>query len=456
MFEQKKGTILLVEDDVPQRTTLSGFLSKKGYAVIEAGSAAKAQQIVHEHKIDLMLTDLRLGGPDGIELLNRLRKVDPDLQAIVITAYGTVKDAVRAMRAGAYDFVSKPVDLDRLEALIEKSLERINLSRENRDLRAILESSGAINSLIGESPAMRKVKELALKVAPSRASVLILGESGTGKEVLARSIHLASPRRSKPFITVNCAALPESLIESELFGHEKGAFTGATIQKKGRFELADQGTIFLDEVGEIPLQIQVKLLNVLQSSTFERVGGTQTLRSDVRVIAATNRDLQVGFREGGFREDLFYRLNVISITMPPLRERSEDIPILVKFFLNKLTDISGRRIVSVDSEVMTKLQTYPFPGNVRELENWIERAVVLADGDRLTHEDFPAQLLGGQETATRIQASDSQGLEGQLASLEIALIKQALQKHYGNQSAAARELKITERSIRYKMKKHGL
>jgi DNA-binding NtrC family response regulator len=359
------------------------------------------------------------------------------------------------MRAGAYDFVSKPVDLDRLEALIEKSLERVDLARENRGLKEVVKGTSAFSMLIGESPVIDKVKELAVKVAPSKASVLILGESGTGKEVLARCIHLASPRKSKPFVTVNCAALPDSLIEAELFGHEKGAFTGAVMQKKGRFELADGGTIFLDEVGEIPLHVQVKLLNVLQSSTFERVGGTETLKTDVRVIAATNRDLEAKVAENRFREDLFYRINVISITMPPLRERSDDIALLVRYFLNKQADLSGKRIESVAPEVMERLKAYPFPGNVRELENWIERAVVLAEGEQLVREDFPDQLISGAEKPVT-PAIDEGGLEERVCELEVSLIREALDKHNGNQSAAARELKITERSIRYKMKKYGL
>jgi len=455
MNRNRSATLLLAEDDAPQRQALSGFLRKKGYTVVEVDSAEAAQAQAARHPIDLLLTDLRLGGPDGIELLERLRSSAPELQAIVLTAYGTVQDAVRAMRAGAYDFVSKPVDLDRLEALIEKSLERVDLARENRGLKEVVKGTSAFSMLIGESSAIQKVKELAIKVAPSKASVLILGESGTGKEVLARCIHLASPRKSKPFVTVNCAALPDSLIEAELFGHEKGAFTGAVAQKKGRFELADGGTIFLDEVGEIPLHVQVKLLNVLQSSTFERVGGTETLKTDVRVIAATNRDLEAKVAENRFREDLFYRINVITITMPPLRERSDDIALLVRYFLNKQADLSGKRIEGVVPEVMAMLKTYPFPGNVRELENWIERAVVLADGEQLVREDFPDQLASGAEKPAAT-AVDSGGLEEQVYELEVSLIKEALEKHNGNQSAAARELKTTERSIRYKMKKYGL
>ncbi len=447
-------TILLVEDDRPQRKTLRGFLEKRGYHVIDAESAEAASKVDSGIVIDLLLTDLRLGGPDGIDLLEALRERSPDLQAIVLTAYGTVDDAVRAMRAGAYDFLSKPVDLTRLEILIEKALEKSSLSQENRALCQVVKNTGAFGGIIGESPEIRRIIDLAVKVASSRASVLILGESGTGKEVLARAIHLASSRGEKPFVTVNCAALPESLIESELFGHEQGAFTGATFQKKGRFELANGGTLFLDEVGEIPLQVQVKLLNVLQSSRFERVGGQQTLETDVRIVAATNRDIEREVAEGKFREDLFYRLNVISFTMPPLRDRKEDIPLLARHFLQKQADLAGLGNLRLEAEAERLLIAYPFPGNVRELENWIERAVVLAEGDTLTVEDLPQQLVSGPRVPNNGFPAD--GLEDQVAALEISLILNALKNAGGNQSAAARALKITERNIRYKMKKYGL
>jgi len=451
-----QAEILLVEDDAPQRKALGGFLRKKGYSVLEADSSPSAERLARERPLDLVLTDLRLGGPDGVELLKTLRGTHPDLQAIVLTAYGSVDDAVRAMKAGAYDFVSKPVDLDRLETLIAKALERVSLSRENRGLRSVLQNEGAFSALIGESPALQQVKAIGLKVAPSRAAVLILGESGTGKEVLARSIHLASPRKAGPFVTVNCAALPESLIESELFGHERGAFTGATDRKPGRFELAQGGTLFLDEVGEIPLHVQVKLLNVLQSGRFERVGGTTTVSSDARIIAATNRDLQQQVSEGTFRADLFYRLNVVPMTMPPLRERRDDIPLLARHFLARYSDLSGKGTLSLEPDVVAHLLEQPFPGNVRELENWIERAVVLADGDRLTRDDFPAQLYAAAPPTPDDATSTSMGLDEQVASLERSLITAAYQQHNGNQSAAARQLKISERSIRYKMKKYRL
>jgi DNA-binding NtrC family response regulator len=450
-MNRAETTILLVEDDAPQRKILKGFLEKKGYKVIGAASAQEGIASAASKPVDLLLTDLRLGGPDGLDLLETLRASHPDLQSIVLTAYGTVDDAVRAMRAGAYDFVSKPVELPRLEILIEKAIEKGSLTKENRDLREVIQHSGAFKSIIGQSAPIKKIIKMAAKVAPSRASILILGESGTGKEVLARAIHLASPRKKNPFLTVNCAALPETLIESELFGHEKGAFTGAASQKKGRFELAHQGTLFLDEVGEIPQHVQVKLLNVLQSGRFERVGGTQTIETDVRIIAATNRDIAAQVKTGEFREDLYYRLNVVTFTIPPLRERKEDIILLAHHFLDQQADLNGTSRLGIAPEVREALLSYPFPGNIRELENWIERAVLFADGDTLQLVDLPEQL-----THTPLSLPTEGGLEAQVAALEISLIQSALENRNGNQSAAARDLGITERNIRYKMKKYNI
>jgi len=457
---QAGHNILLVEDDAPQRATLAGFLRKRGYQVHEAESAGQAKEVASSDEIDLLLTDLRLGGPDGVSLLEKLRGRDPDLQGIVLTAYGTVDDAVRAMRAGAYDFLSKPVDLDRLEALVEKALERVRLARENRGLREAVKASGAFSELIGESEPMRQVKELAAKVAPSRASVLVLGESGTGKELLARAIHRLSPRRDKPMMTVNCAALPETLIESELFGHVKGAYTGAAGDKPGRFELADGGTLFLDEVGDIPLPVQVKLLGVLQSGRFERVGDTRTREVDVRVVTATHRDLEERIEAGTFRADLYYRLNVVSIRMPPLRERPGDIHLLMNHFLHKHADLNSVRIEGVAPEVLEKLERWPFAGNVRELENWVERAVVLADDPVLGPVDFPPQLFGTDPgSADKHKGSPGQvsaSLEQEVAELEARRISEALERTGGNQSAAARALGLSERAVRYKIRKYGI
>lgn len=456
--EETEGTILLVEDDAPQRATLAGFLRKRGYAVHQAASAAEAEQVAAAAPPDLLLTDLRLGGPDGVSLLAGLRRNDADLQAIVLTAYGTVEDAVRAMRSGAYDFVAKPVDLDRLEALVGKALERVRLAREIRGLRETVKASGAFSELIGDSPPMSRVKDLAAKVAPSRASVLLRGESGTGKEVLARAIHRLSPRRDRPLLTVNCAALPESLVESELFGHVKGAFTGATADKPGRFALADGGTLFLDEVGDIPLPVQVKLLGVLQSGRFEPVGATASRQVDVRVVAASHRDLEQRIAEGEFRSDLYYRLDVVSIQLPPLRERPGDVRLLVDHFLRKHADLNQVRVTGVSPEVLERLETWPFAGNVRELENWIERAVVLADGPVLGAGDFPPQLFGGDRSSvpTADAGAEVKGLEQEVAELEQRRIREALQRCGGNQSAAARELGLTERAVRYKIKKYGI
>lgn len=450
-------SLLVVEDDANQRKTLAGFLRKRGYRVAEAASAEEAERVARLSPPHLLITDLRLGGPTGVELLKSLKANFPDMEGLVLTAYGTIADAVDAMRAGAYDFCTKPLDLDRLELLVTKALERVSLRDENRRLRQATREE-AFRTLVGESAAMTRVRELGARVAESRVPVLILGESGTGKEVLARAIHRASPRAGKDFVAVNCAALPESLIESELFGHKKGAFTGASSDRPGRFELAEGGTLFLDEVGDIPLPVQVKLLRVLQSGTFERLGDTRTVQADVRLIAATHRDLEARIREGLFRQDLYYRLNVISIPIPPLRERPEDIPILVEHLLRKHRDLAGAPVEGVEPEVMERLRRFPFPGNTRELENWIERALVLAAGPHLSRADFPAQLFDDTPAENPADASPqaSGGLDDQVADLERRLIREALERADGNQSAAARALGITERAIRYKMKKYGL
>jgi two-component system response regulator AtoC len=451
------GAILVVEDEAPQRKTLCGFLRKLGYAVAEASSAEEARSAAREGAVDLLITDLKLGGPDGILLLESLRATQPHLEALVVSAYGTPDDAVRAMKAGAYDFLTKPLDLNRLEVLVEKVMERVRLQRENRLLRS--RGEDAFAEVIGQSPALQRCKELAAKVAPARVPVLILGESGTGKEVLARAVHRASPRRDGPFAAVNCAVFSEALVESELFGHERGAFTGAGSERKGRFELAEKGTLFLDEVGDIPPSVQVKLLQVLQSQTYERVGGTRTLRADVRIIAATHRNLRERIDSGLFREDLYYRLNVVEIALPPLRERAEDIPILAAHFLRKHADLSASTARSIGPEVMEALLRWRFPGNIRELENWIERAVVLADGEELSPADFPQQLFGAATPAAAppgAPAPEGRGLEEEVDALERRLIGEALARNAGNKSAAARDLKLTERAIRYKMRRLGL
>lgn len=459
------ATILLVEDDPAQRTVLAGFLKKRGYRVLTADSADAAVAVAAGLQVHLLLTDLRLGGEDGVSLLGRLREDHAGLEAIVLTAYGSVEDAVRAMRAGAYDFLAKPVDLDHLEARVAKALERVHLTSENAELREALAAGEAFEGLIGDSAAMREVRALAARVAGSRASVMISGESGTGKGVLARAIHRASDRKDRPFVSVNLAALPEGLIEAELFGHAAGAFTGAQGAKAGRFERADGGTLFLDELGDVPLAMQVKLLEVIQSGQFERVGETQTRSADVRIITATHRDLVARIREGTFREDLYYRLNVVELRMPALRERPEDLPLLVEHFLAKHRDLAPDGPTRVAPEVMAGLARWPFPGNVRELENWLERALVLAAGAVLTAEDFPPQLfnVGGAAVAPASSAPAAPTVEGlgrplevQVAELESRLLMEALGAHDGNKSAAARALGLSERAMRYKLNKYGL
>jgi len=454
------STLLLVEDDPAQRMILGGFLRKAGYEVLEAESADAAVKVATRAQVDLLVTDLRLGGQDGVSLLGRLRQEHHGLEAIVLTAYGSVEDAVRAMRAGAFDFLAKPVDLDHLEARVCKALERVRLSSENADLREALAAGEAFEDLIGDSPAMREVRALAARVAKSRASIMISGESGTGKGLLARAIHRASDRQDRPFVAVNLAALPEGLIEAELFGHAAGAFTGAQTAKAGRFERADGGTLFLDELGDVPLATQVKLLEVIQSGTFERVGETTPRMTDVRIITATHRDLPARIQEGRFREDLFYRLNVVELRMPALRERPEDLPLLAARLLAKHRDLGPGVPQEIAPAVMQALRGWPFPGNVRELENWLERALVLAEGPVLTAEDFPPQLFGApartQTSGPVAPAILHRPLDVQVAELETSLLKEALAAHGGNKSAAARALGLSERTMRYKLNKYEL
>lgn len=460
MSEENKIVILVVEDDAPQRRTLSGFLKKKGYYVVEAENADAAAARAKEIKTDLLLTDLRLGGKDGITLLKELKDANPQLQAIVMTAYGAIDDAVKAMKNGALDFLQKPLDLDLLEAIVAKAAERSDMAKENAGLAQALANAEPFAAFVGNDPKIMEIKKTAAKAAASRATIMILGESGSGKEALARAIHSASSRRGKPFITVNCAAFNETLIESELFGHEKGAFTGADKIKKGRFELADGGTLFIDEVGDIPLPFQVKLLGAVQAGSFERVGGTETIKTDIRIIAATHRDIKERVRAGLFREDLYWRLNVVTIEIPPLRERPGDIPLLVERFVRKSSSLAGNRVKGIDPEAATALNKRKFGGNVRELENMIERAVALCDGDRLTEADFPIEEYlfdkpdgGAERSAT---SEKNAGLDEAVERLEKKLIAEALAETGGNQSAAARLLRTTERAIRYKVRKYGL
>jgi two-component system NtrC family response regulator len=444
--------ILVVDDDEPQRRVLAGFLRKRGFEVAAVGDAEAAREAAAARTLDLVITDLRMPGRGGLELLEALRALNPELPVIVVTAFGTVASAVEAMKKGAADYLTKPVDLDELDVLVARTLERRALVSENRELRRQLETRYHLRGLQTSNPQMAEAINLAARAAPSRAAVLIRGESGTGKELLARAIHYASPRARGPLVAVNVAALPESLIESELFGHERGAFTGADRERRGRFELADGGTLFLDEIGDLPPGTQAKLLRVLQEQAFERLGGTRTIKVDVRVVAATHRDLEAMIRTGAFRDDLFYRLNVVSIELPPLRERREDVPLLVDQFRRRFAEEVGGPPRTVSREAMDLLLKYAYPGNVRELENLIHRAVVLARGPMITVADLPLHLgeLGSEA------AGASGSLVQRLAAFERGLLRRALSEAGGVQTRAARTLGISERHLRYRLRKHRL
>ncbi len=447
-----EGRLLIVDDEDSQRTVLAGFLKKRGYAVTTAATPDDALTVAARGGLDLVLTDLRMPGMTGVELMKRLRGANPELQVIVMTAFGTVASAVEAMKLGAADYLTKPVDLDELDVLVQRSLERRALESENRELRQQIEAKYSLQGLETASAPMAAAINTAARAAASRATILIRGESGTGKELLARAIHYASPRARRPFVAVNIGALPETLVESELFGHERGAFTGADREQRGRFELADGGTLLLDEIGDLPRGPQVKLLRVLQEQTIERLGASRTIHLDVRVIAATNRDLEAMIRSGEFREDLYYRLNVVTIELPPLRARREDIPLLVDRFVNQFAGETGGPAKRVSREAMDALVRYAYPGNVRELENLVHRAVVLSRGPLLTTSDLPGHVLGlAPEPAT-----EPAGFVDRVEAFERKLIVDALAQAGGVQTHAARLLGMSERHLRYKLKKYKL
>ena len=449
--------VLVVDDEETQRTVLGGFLKKRGLRVTTAGSVDEALKVAGQHVLDLVLTDLRMPGRTGLDLLDEIKRLSPDVPLIVMTAFGTVQNAVDAMKRGASDYLTKPINLDELEVLVARTLERRALESENRELRQLLASRYRLEGLETNNARMAQAINTAARAAASRATILIRGESGTGKEVLARAIHLASPRARGPFVAVNMAALPDTLVESELFGHERGAFTGADREHRGRFEQADRGTLLLDEVGDLPRGTQVKLLRVLQEQVLDKLGGSRPVKIDVRVIAATNRDLEGLIREGGFREDLYYRLNVVTIDLPPLRDRREDLPLLVDAFLQRYAN-EGRGVRSVSREAMDALTKYAYPGNVRELENIVHRATVLARGTVLTTSDLPPHVVGLKDEPVAAAAGDaSDGTFVQrVAAFEKRLILDALAREQGVQTRAARALEMSERHLRYKLKKYGI
>jgi two-component system response regulator HydG len=440
--------VLVVDDDQAIREALSRTLEKLGYEVVLAEDGQAGLERIREGEIHILLADLLMPKLSGQELLKAAKALDPDVEVIMITGHGTVEDAVEAMKEGAYDFITKPFKRVQLERTIRRAAEKQSLALQNRRLQDRLDELQGAGRIIGSSPLILKTLDLVRQVAPSTATVLIQGESGTGKELIADAIHHGSPRRERPFIKVNCAALPENLLESELFGHERGAFTGAVARKEGRFELADGGTLFMDEIGEISPAMQAKLLRVLQSGEFERVGGTRTLKADVRLVAATNTDLAALVREKRFREDLYYRLNVITIQVPPLRERQEDIPLLAHHFLRRYAEKNTKTISAFAEDTLDILQTYPWPGNVRELENVIERAVVLTRSSQISPADLPETVARTDQVARHLVVSIGTPLE----EVENRLIEETLRYTKGDKTVAAKLLGIATRTIYRRVK----
>jgi two-component system response regulator AtoC len=446
-----KATILVVEDEEKLRRVVELQLKGAGFEVEQAGTVEQAMRLAD--RADVILTDLRLPGVSGLEMLANLRRQDSHTPVIVMTAFGSIETAVEAMKAGAVEFLPKPFSLDHLMTVVNKALELRTLRDENRELRAELSQRYEFDNIVGRSEAMREIFGTITRVAPTRATVLLCGESGVGKDMIARAIHHHSPRADRPFVKINCTALPENLMESELFGYEKGAFTGANTSKPGKFEQADTGTVFLDEIGDVPASVQVKLLRILQEREFERLGSNKVKHIDVRVLAATNVDLRAALEQGTFREDLYYRLNVLPINIPPLRERKEDIPYLAGYFVKKLGKDLGSPVQSISDAAMERLIGYHWPGNVRELENVLERSMVLANGAVLEAGDVKLDTA----PAARFTVADNFLPEGTtLDQYEQSIIREALKRANGNKSQAARMLGLTRNALRYRLSQMGL
>jgi two-component system response regulator PilR (NtrC family) len=452
------GRILIVDNESSMREFLTIVLGKEGYSVSSAEDGSQALKALEKHSFDLVLTDIRMPNMGGLELLKALKVVSPETITVMMTAYASTGTAIEAMKEGAYDYLTKPFQVDEVKLIIKNALERKRLQKENIQLRSELKGQSSFTRIIGKSEKMKKVLDLVMKVADSKSNVLIYGESGTGKELIARAIHYNSGRQHAPLVPVNCGALPEALLESELFGHMKGSFTGAISNKEGLFEIAHEGSIFLDEIGETSLSIQVKLLRVIQEKEFRRVGGSKDIKVDVRIIAATNKKLEKLVEEGRFREDLYYRLDVIPIVLPPLRDRPEDIPLLVDFFLQKFNRSMGKEIERIEAEAMRLLVNQEWRGNVRELENAIERTVALSSNNILTTEDFSGCFLKPSQSIPIPASIPQEGLdlEDLIDKVEKELLLKALNETHWVKKEAAKLLHINFRSFRYRLQKHGI
>jgi DNA-binding NtrC family response regulator len=453
MTPARRPAILIVDDERNTREGLERALRGR-YETLLADDAQMALQALETRPVDILLTDFRMPGEDGMKLLRRATSLQQPPVCIMMTAYGSIESAVEAMKAGAYHYITKPVNLDELEMVLQRALKSRDIEAENVHLREQLDRRFGLENIVGESPAMLAVFDTVRQVAPTRATVLIEGETGTGKELIAHAIHNLSPRKGGPFVAVHAAALPSALLESELFGHEKGAFTGAIERRVGRFELADGGTLFLDEVGEIEPAMQVKILRVLEERAFERLGGSKTINADVRLVAATNKDLKKLVSEGKFRDDLFYRLSVVTVTLPPLRERRDDIPLLVRTFLDESSQENNKQVKDLTPEAFNVLMAYDWPGNVRELRNAVEQMVVLARNERLTVRDVPVAIRGGADL-TKISVIRP-GMTMTVEEAERQLIVQALKETGGNRTMAARRIGVSRRTLHRKLKQFGL
>ncbi|MEJ2053639.1 MAG: sigma-54 dependent transcriptional regulator [Calditrichaceae bacterium] len=446
-------TILLIDDEPNQIISIKSFLKRRNFIIFTANSGNEGLEILQNNRVDMVLSDFRMPDMNGLDVVKAVKQFNPEIPVVVITAFSDTKDAVQVMKEGAFDYLSKPIDLDEVEILIQKAKAHRYLISENRLLKEQLHEKYKFDAIISQSHEMEEVLNTAGRVAKSKATVLIRGESGTGKELVAKAIHYGSDRKDKPLITVNCAALSEHLLESELFGHEKGSFTGAVSQRIGRFEQADGGTLFIDEVGDMAPQTQVKLLRALQFGEFQRVGGSQTIKTDVRVITATNRDLEELIHNGQFREDLFYRINVVTIPLPPLRERKTDIPVLINHFIKKYAEENDKEIKGISKEARDYLMRYHFPGNIRELENIIERAVVLARENIISTSDLPSVLSSSNGNSILDPYNFTDPYPDKVAKFEQVMIEKALELKNGNQSQAAKHLGISERHLRSRMSK---